>query len=58
MLANKETIFAMNYNKTFGNHIKTLRTARNIGQREMARLVGVSPSYLNDIENNKRAAPR
>jgi len=48
----------MNHNKTFGNHIKTLRTARNIGQREMARLVGVFPSYLNDIENNKRFPPR
>jgi len=42
---------------TFGSHIKTLRTARNIGQRELARAIGISPSYLNDIENNKRAAP-
>lgn len=47
----------MNGANTFGNHIKTLRTARNIGQREMARIIGISPSYLNDIENNKRAAP-
>jgi len=44
-------------NKTFGNHIKTLRTARNIGQRELARAIGISPSYLNDIESNKRFPP-
>lgn len=43
--------------KTFGGYIKTLRAARNIGQREMARIIDVSPSYLNDIENNKRNAP-
>ena len=48
----------MNKKDTFGSHIKTLRTARNIGQRELARNIGVSPSYLNDIENNKRLAPR
>ena len=42
---------------TFGSHIKTLRVARNIGQRELARAIGISPSYLNDIENDKRAAP-
>jgi len=47
----------MNGTNTFGNHVKTIRTARNIGQREMARAIGISPSYLNDIENNKRAAP-
>ena len=48
----------MNKNKTFGSHIKTLRAARNIGQRELARNIGISPSYLNDIENNKRLPPR
>ncbi|MGB2845099.1 MAG: helix-turn-helix domain-containing protein [Candidatus Aminicenantaceae bacterium] len=47
----------MSSTNTFGSHIKTLRTARNIGQRELARAIGISPSYLNDIENNKRAAP-
>jgi len=47
----------MTQTDTFGNHIKTIRAARNIGQREMARAIGISPSYLNDIENNKRAAP-
>jgi len=48
----------MSGNQTFGKYIKNLRLARNIGQREMARVVEISPSYLNDIENNKRDAPR
>ncbi len=43
---------------TFGGHIKTLRIAVNVGQRELARILGISPSYLNDIENNKRFPPR
>jgi len=48
----------MRTSHTFSNHIKTLRIARNIGQRKLARMVGISPSYLNDIENNKRLPPR
>lgn len=43
---------------TFGTYIRDLRTERKIGQRELARVIGVSASYLNDIEKNKRAAPR
>jgi phosphoenolpyruvate phosphomutase len=58
MLANRRTLFNMNKNDTFGSHIKTLRAARNIGQRELARNTGISASYLNDIENNKRLPPR
>ncbi len=42
---------------TIGSYIKKLRTIRNTGQRELARKVGVSPSYLNDIENGKRKYP-
>jgi len=48
----------MKKKKTFGGHIRILRTTRQIGQRELARMIGVSPSYLNDIESNKRTAPR
>ncbi len=48
----------MGKNTTFGSYIKNLRIARNIGQRELARIINISPSYLNDIENNKRDAPR
>jgi len=40
-----------------GSYIKKLRTTRNIGQRELARNIGVSASYLNDIEKGKRNAP-
>ena len=43
--------------KTFGSFIKTARLNSSIGQRELARGVGVSPAYLNDIEQDKRAAP-
>lgn len=43
---------------TFGTYVRALRVQREIGQRELARVIGVSPSYLNDIEKDKRAAPR
>jgi choline kinase/DNA-binding XRE family transcriptional regulator len=42
----------------FGTYIRRLRTEKRIGQRELARVIGVSASYLNDIEKNKRPAPR
>lgn len=42
----------------FGSYLRALRHERNVGQRELARAVGVSASYLNDIENHKRSAPR
>ena len=42
-----------------GTRIRTLRTARRLGQADLARLAGVSPSYLNLIEHNRRrASPR
>ncbi len=42
-----------------GTRIRTLRTARRMGQADLARLAGVSPSYLNLIEHNRRrASPR
>jgi transcriptional regulator with XRE-family HTH domain len=39
-----------------GTRIRALRTARGIGQADLARLAGVSPSYLNLIEHNRRRA--
>jgi L-glutamine-phosphate cytidylyltransferase len=48
----------MQYEATFGAYIRALRIERNIGQRELARIVGVSAPYLNDIEKDKRPAPR
>lgn len=40
-----------------GTRIRALRTARRMGQADLARLAGVSPSYLNLIEHNRRRAP-
>ena len=45
-------------NKGFGIYIRELRTQKKIGQRELSRIIGVSASYLNDIEKSKRGAPR
>ena len=47
-----------NISETFGSYIRRLRIKNNIGQRELANIIGVAPSYLNDIEKNKRTAPR
>ena len=44
--------------KTFGSYIRELRTYKGIGQRELAKKIGVAPSYLNDMEKGKRAAPK
>lgn len=42
---------------TFGAYIRAERSVAGIGQRELARKIGVAPSYLNDLEKSKRAAP-
>jgi len=47
-----------NVSETFSSYIRRLRIKNNIGQRELAKKIGVAPSYLNDMEKNKRAAPR
>ena len=47
-----------NLTEKFGSYIRRLRVKNNIGQRELAKKIGVAPSYLNDIEKNKRTAPR
>ena len=44
--------------KSFGLHIRTLRLSLNIGQRKLAEKIGIAPSYLNDIEKEKRSAPK
>jgi L-glutamine-phosphate cytidylyltransferase len=41
----------------FGSYIRACRINAGIGQRELARKIGVSPSYLNDIEHSKRPSP-
>ena len=47
-----------NLSITFGSYIRKLRTENEIGQRELAKKINIAPSYLNDIEKNKRAAPK
>ena len=44
--------------KNFGTFIREKRIAKGIKQREMAIKIGVSASYLNDIEKEKRTAPK
>ena len=43
---------------TFGSFIRNLRLKNNYGQRELAQKIGIAASYLNDIEKNKRSAPK
>ena len=39
--------------KTFGSYIRELRIDNDIGQRELAKKIGVAPSYLNDMEKGR-----
>ena len=47
-----------NLSKKFGSFIRELRIRNSIGQRALAKKIGIAASYLNDIEKNKRSAPR
>jgi transcriptional regulator with XRE-family HTH domain len=40
----------------FGRTIRMMRQAHGVGLREMAVLVGVSPSHLSRVESGERAA--
>ena len=42
----------------FGSFIRQQRIKLEIGQRELAIKIGIAASYLNDIEKNKRKAPK
>lgn len=44
-------------NETFGGLVRRERIAREIGLREMAKMIGVSPTYLSKVERNEFAAP-
>ena len=44
--------------KNFGLFIRELRIKNGFGQRELASKIGVAASYLNDIEKEKRSAPK
>ena len=42
----------------FGTYVRRLRVKKGIGQRELAKKINIAASYLNDIEKNKRTAPK
>ncbi|MDC0517574.1 helix-turn-helix domain-containing protein [Candidatus Pelagibacter sp.] len=44
--------------KKFGPYIRELRIKKGLGQRELADKIGIAASYLNDIEKEKRTAPK
>lgn len=44
--------------KNFGETIRDLRVAQDMGLRETAIKVGISPAYLSRIERNKERPPR
>ena len=48
----------LNFSKSFGAYVRELRTAKGIGQRELAKKLNLAASYLNDIEKDKRTAPK
>ncbi len=39
--------------ESFGKHIKKLRLNKELGLREMAQRLGISPTYLSRIENEE-----
>jgi choline kinase/DNA-binding XRE family transcriptional regulator len=43
---------------SFGKFIREQRLKNNFGQREFAIKIGIAASYLNDIEKEKRTAPK
>ena len=45
-------------NEKFGPYIRRLRKEQKIGQRDFAKKIGIAASYLNDIEKEKRSAPK
>ncbi|MDA9753219.1 NTP transferase domain-containing protein [Candidatus Pelagibacter sp.] len=48
----------MSKKKNFGVLIREARIKNGFGQRELAAKIGIAASYLNDIEKEKRSAPK
>lgn len=40
--------------RSFGEELKYLRFEKNLGLRELAKMIPISPAYLIDIEKNNR----
>ncbi len=45
----------MDSKKSFGEHFKAWRQARGVSAYRMAKLTGVHPSFISNIESNRRA---
>lgn len=43
--------------KTFGETLRSIRLDREVGLRELARLINKSPGYLSDVENGRARPP-
>jgi len=43
--------------ETFGKKVRDLRLKADVGLRELARLIGKSPGYLSDVEQNNVPPP-
>src|SRR5829696_3280447 len=46
-----------NKGSTFGSVVRAERERRQIGLREMAKMIGVSPTYLSKVERNEFPPP-
>ena len=47
----------MRSREQFGAYVRRVREARELGLREMARMIGVSPTYLSKVERDEFAPP-
>ena len=55
---NKQAGFADHpINKTFGDYIRTLRESKKLGQAEVARRLGLTVDFLNQIESGQSEIP-
>ena len=43
--------------RTFGKFVRERREAMKISVRKMSYLLGITPTYLSDIERGKRTSP-
>lgn len=58
MLRNTKHWFIFSPMKNFGETLRDLRVAQDLGLRETAVKVGISPAYLSRIERGKERPPR